>query len=92
MRFHCGFFYKHKKLAIIGVSFVFGLNSGSVSAYPQVEFQSCITNAINATMVKGLDTTIKKIERYCDCSLKKIVDEGKDVRKSLDYCNALYFQ
>jgi len=86
------FLHSDKRLLFFAVCFLSGgLQSGIANAYPQVEMQSCIANAVNATMVKGLSTTIKKIEQYCDCSLKRIVDEGKDVRKSLNYCNALYF-
>ena len=81
---------KRNNLIITATTLIFISQPSSAIAYPQVEMQSCIANAVNATMAKGLNTTIKKIEQYCDCSLKRIIDEGRDVRTSLDYCNELY--
>lgn len=90
MRKYASFAYRSKGLAFSAVCLIFGLQPGSAIAYPQVEMQSCIANAVNATMVKGLKTTYKSIEKYCDCALKRILDEGREVMKSLDYCNARY--
>ena len=90
MREYASSAYKGKGLVLSAVCLIFGLQSGSAIAYPQVEMQSCIANAVNATMVKGLKTTYKSIEKYCDCALRRILDEGREVKKSLDYCNARY--
>ena len=89
MREYASSAYKGKGLVLSAVCLIFGLQSGAI-AYPQVEMQSCIANAVNATMVKGLKTTYKSIEKYCDCALRRILDEGREVKKSLDYCNARY--
>lgn len=62
----------------------------SALSYPAVEMQSCIANAINTAAQKGISTTYKKIQQYCDCSLRKIVDEQKDINSSLSYCNKRY--
>lgn len=61
-----------------------------VNAYPQVEMQACMTNALNAVASKGLKATYSKVKNYCDCSLRKIMDEGRDINSSLAYCNAKY--
>ena len=60
-------------------------------AYPPVEFQACIKNAMNSVVQKGLPATYKQVEAYCDCSLTKIIDEGKDINTSLVACNAAHF-
>lgn len=62
----------------------------SVIAYPQVEMNSCITNAVNAVMEKGLNATYEQVENYCDCALTKIIDEKRQIKQSLDFCNAQY--
>lgn len=90
MKKYAYFAYKSKGLMVSAMCLIFGLQPSSAIAYPQVEMQSCIVNAVNATMVKGLETTYKRIEKYCDCALRKILDEGRDVKKSLDYCNTRY--
>ena len=61
-------------------------------AYPPVEYESCKANALTAIYSKGLNNTLKDIENYCDCALTKIMDEGKPIASSINYCNATYVQ
>lgn len=62
----------------------------SAFAYPQVEMQACIKNAVNAVTAKGLNATMKQVKDYCHCSLKGIIDEGRDIGSTLEYCNLKY--
>jgi hypothetical protein len=69
------------------------LNAPSSSiAYPQIEFQSCVNNAITAVATKGVKATLPQIKNYCDCSLKMVIDESKDINQSLAYCNGKFIQ
>lgn len=58
--------------------------------YPQVEMKACLQNALIAVTSKGLNTTYPKVQQYCDCTLTKIVDQGKDINSSIAYCNEKY--
>ena len=61
-----------------------------VIAYPKVEMQACMANALNAVVTKGLKVNYTQVKNYCDCTMRKIVDEGLDINASLAYCNAKY--
>ena len=61
-------------------------------AYPPVEYESCIENALTAVYSKGLSSTLQDVQNYCDCALTKIVDEGKPITPSIDRCNAIYIR
>jgi hypothetical protein len=43
-----------------------------VIAYPQVEMQACMANALNAVVTKGLKVNYTQVKNYCDCSMRKI--------------------
>lgn len=80
-----------KNLILLGLAPLYLLVSqAKANAYPQVEMQACINNAMTAVAQKGISATYKKVRQYCDCSLKKILDEGKDINASLSYCNRKY--
>ena len=64
--------------------------AGPALAYPPVEYNACIANALTAVYSKGLNSTLKDVENYCDCALTKIMDEGKPINPSLNYCNTKY--
>ena len=49
-------------------------------AYPQDQFEDCISSAQKNPNVK--DVSQSSIERYCDCALTLIVDQKKDIRES----------
>ena len=48
--------------------------------YPQSQMDDCIASALSNPATK----TISKlaITNYCDCALKAIIDENKDIRES----------
>ena len=68
------------------------LIAGSAFAYPPVEYESCIEKALQSVFSKGLNNTLDEVENYCDCALTKIMDEGKPITSSINYCNATYMQ
>lgn len=77
-----------KKLVLLSLSpFYLLVSQANTYAYPQVEMEACINNAITTVAQKGISATYKKVRQYCDCSLKKILDEGKDINASVSYCN-----
>ncbi len=59
-------------------------------AYPQEQLKDCISSASMNTSIEG--TSIESIEKYCDCALKLIVDEGQDIRNSGYECATKYFK
>jgi hypothetical protein len=82
---------KTKLIAIVSIPvLLLGVLQSKAFSYPAVEMQACILNATNAVVNKGLSVTYKRVQQYCDCSLKKIIDEGRDITASLNYCNKRY--
>ena len=61
-------------------------------AYPPIEYESCIENAMTAVYSTGLSSTLQDVQNYCDCALTKIVDEGKPITSSIARCNAIYIR
>ena len=86
---------KHEMKTIISAAaffFLFLVVSGPSpgSAYPHTETSACMASALNAVVVKGLKADYSQVENYCDCSLRRIMDEGRDINASLAYCNKKY--
>ena len=63
--------------------------SPTALAYPQDQLKECILSTKQSPIVLGVPDS--SIEEYCDCALKLIVDEGKDVRKSGYECASKHF-
>ncbi len=70
-------------IVLLGISF-------KVNAYPQDQLQECINSSIQNPSVKGVSE--ESIEKYCDCALNLIVNEGKDIRSSGYRCASKYFK
>ena len=53
---------------------------GTAHSYPENQISDCIASALNNPATK----TIPKdsITNYCDCALKAIIDDNKDIRES----------
>lgn len=60
-------------------------------AYPPVEYQACLKTATNSVVQKGIAATLNQVAGYCDCALRKIIDEGKEIRSSIAICEAAHF-
>ena len=59
------------------IIFSFG---GTAYSYPESQMQDCISSALNNPATKSVSKS--SITNYCDCALKAIIDENKDIRKS----------
>ena len=51
---------------------------------------ACIANATNSTYEKQLSATLTDVKNYCHCALKRIIDQGKPIAGSINYCNQRY--
>ena len=79
------------KFALASFLFVFGiLLPFSVKAYPKTEYKACIKSASSSLKNNGIKASKKSIGNYCDCALKKIIDENQDSDKSIESCNKKY--
>ena len=68
------------------------LIAGPGFAYPPVEYEACIENALQAVYSKGLSNTLQDVEKYCDCALTKIIDKGQPIATSISYCSTIFMQ
>ena len=57
--------------------FTFAENAYS---YPESQMEDCITSALNNPATKSISK--ESITNYCDCALKAIIDNNKDIRES----------
>ena len=49
-------------------------------SYPESQMNDCISSAMNNPATKSISKA--SITNYCDCALKAIIDENKDIRES----------
>ncbi len=54
--------------------------SGTVYSYPESQMEDCVSSALNNPATESISK--KLITNYCDCALKSIIDEKKDIRES----------
>ena len=60
-----------------------------VNAYPEDQFKECILGVKQNPIILGVPE--KSIEKFCDCALTLIVDEGKDDKASGIECTSKSF-
>ncbi len=56
----------------------------STYSYPISQMEDCISSALNNPATKSISED--SIKNYCDCALKAIFDENKDIRESGYVC------
>ena len=66
--------------ATIIISIIIFSYSVSVYSYPESQMDDCVSSAINNPATKSIDKNA--IISYCDCALKAIIDENKNIRDS----------
>ena len=49
-------------------------------SYPESQMADCVSSALSNPATKSITKT--SITNYCDCALKAIIDENKDIRES----------
>ena len=62
---------------IIIIIFSFTAN---VYSYPESKMKECISSALTNPATNSFSKN--SIKNYCDCALKSIVDQNKDIRES----------
>ena len=61
------------------------ISFGSMSySYPENQMDDCVSSALSNPATKSISKD--KIINYCDCALKAIIDENKDIRDSGYLC------
>ena len=63
--------------------------SGTAYSYPENQMEDCITSALSNPSTKSIPKSL--ITNYCDCALKAIIDEQKDIRESGYECAIKHF-
>tara|TARA_Y100001968_G_C19062104_1_gene574260 strand:+ start:56 stop:292 length:237 start_codon:yes stop_codon:yes gene_type:complete len=63
--------------------------AGTAYSYPESQMDDCITSALSNPATKSISKI--SITNYCDCALKEIIDENKDIRESGYKCAQKYF-
>ena len=54
--------------------------SSSAYSYPESQMDDCVSSALSNPATKSISKV--QIKNYCDCALKAIIDENKDIRES----------
>ena len=54
--------------------------STTAYSYPESQMDDCISSALSNPATESISE--KLIKNYCDCALKAIIDEKKDIRDS----------
>ena len=67
-----------KKFLILYI-LIFSFTSTAYS-YPESQMEDCVSSAISNPATKTISKAA--ITNYCDCALKAIIDENKDIRES----------
>ena len=62
---------------------------GIVYSYPENQMDDCIASALNNPATESISRN--SITSYCDCALKAIIDEKKDIRESGYECARKHF-
>ena len=70
------------KILIISLIMLFLV--GPVYSYPQNKMDDCISRALENPSTKS--NSRNSIINYCDCALKEIIDEKKDIQETGYLC------
>ena len=66
--------------AILIISFLIVSFASTAYSYPQSQMDDCVSSALGNPATKSISKI--SITNYCDCALKAIIDENKDIRDS----------
>ena len=76
-----------KKILIISIILI--SFAGTAYSYPDSQMEDCVSSALSNPATKSIPKA--SITNYCDCALKAIIDEKKDIRESGYECAQKYF-
>jgi len=74
---------------ILIVSIIVLACSGTAYSYPESQMDDCVSSALRNPATKSI--TKIAITNYCDCALKAIIDQNKDIRESGYECAQINF-
>ena len=66
--------------AILIISIILLTYSGTAYSYPESQMDDCISSALSNPATQSISENA--ITNYCDCAIKAIIDENKDIRES----------
>ena len=75
--------------AILIISIIIFSFSGIAYTYPESQMDDCVSSALSNPATKSISENA--IKNYCDCALKAIIDENKNIRESGYECAQKYF-
>ena len=75
--------------AVIIISFIIFCCSGAAYSYPESEMADCVSSALSNPATESIPKI--SISNYCDCALKAIIDENRNIRESGYECAKKYF-
>ena len=76
--------YNNLMKTLLVVTFLMFSFIGSAYAYPESQMEDCISSALDNPATKSISKS--SIRNYCDCALKAIIDENKNIRDSGYQC------
>ena len=76
-----------KKILIISILII--SFASSAYSYPESEMLDCVSSAISNPATKSISKA--SITNYCDCALKAIIDENKNIKESGYECAQKHF-
>ncbi len=65
---------------ILVISIIIFSYSSTVYSYPESQMNDCVSSALSNPATKSISKIA--ITNYCDCALKAIIDENKDIKES----------
>ena len=74
---------------ILIISIILLTYSGTAYSYPESQMDDCVSSALSNPATKSISKIA--ITNYCDCALKAIIDENKNIRDSGYKCAQKYF-
>ena len=66
--------------AILIIFIILVTYSGTAYSYPESQMDDCVSSALSNPATKSISKIA--ITNYCNCALKAIIDENKDIRES----------
>ena len=66
--------------AILIIFIIIFTFSGTAYSYPESQMDDCVSSALSNPATKSISKIA--ITNYCDCALKAIIDENKDIKES----------
>ena len=79
----------NKMKLILIISIIFLTYPNRTYSYPSSQMDDCVSSALSNPATKSISKLA--ITNYCDCALKAIIDEKKDIRESGYQCAQLNF-